>query len=186
MSVRRLIVGLGNIGEAYVATRHNIGFALCNLFCGEYINKLQAEPVFDGFSEKKHFKGSYFETHIEFQQDGLLGLDLVDQVSERARTKTKNEGVPYPQVQASFLLPGTLMNRSGNAVRCFYDSKKFSLKSPSVIGPRDEILVIHDDISIPFGHIQLSPKVCCCSLLSCLGQLRRPQWRERHHSKTRN
>ena len=44
-AVRRLIVGLGNIGPEFHRTRHNVGFAVCKLFASEYVSKMDTSGV---------------------------------------------------------------------------------------------------------------------------------------------
>jgi len=38
-----LIIGLGNVGEKYELTRHNIGFLILDYFCNKYKNKFSTE-----------------------------------------------------------------------------------------------------------------------------------------------
>jgi len=94
----KLIVSLGNIGDKYKHTRHNIGFMVADKFIG---------------GKKLKFKLS----------------------SDYYFLKYKNYVV---------IKPRTLMNLSGIAVRGAV--KRFE---PS------EILVISDDVNIPFGHIRI-------------------------------
>ncbi|MBK8444480.1 MAG: aminoacyl-tRNA hydrolase [Sphingobacteriales bacterium] len=99
-----LIVGLGNIGNEYEHTRHNIGF--------DILNSIAAREQLS-FMLDRHalyalwkFKGKY--------------LHLIK--------------------------PTTYMNLSGKAVR--YWKEKFSLEN-------EQILVLHDDLALPFGKLRL-------------------------------
>ncbi len=102
-----LIVGLGNIGEKYHNTRHNIGF-----------------KILDRLAEEE---GLHFE-------DAKLG----------AITTFKFKGK-----SALCLKPSTFMNLSGKAVRYWMEKENIAL---------DNVLVITDDINLPFGTIRLKGK----------------------------
>jgi PTH1 family peptidyl-tRNA hydrolase len=102
-----LIVGLGNIGPAYVNTRHNIGF-----------------KILDYLARKEN---------IPFQTVKLGAL---------AEYKFKGK---------TFLLlkPNTFMNLSGKAIQYWMDKERI---------PIDQILVITDDLNLPFGTIRIRTK----------------------------
>lgn len=102
-----LIVGLGNIGEKYENTRHNIGF-----------------KILDHFAKKEDLT---FETQ-------KLG-DL---------TTYKLKGRTF-----IFLKPNTFMNLSGKAVLYWLTKEKI---------PLENVLVITDDLNLPFGSIRLKTK----------------------------
>lgn len=102
-----LIVGLGNIGEKYENTRHNIGF-----------------KVLDYFAEKE---GLNFETQ-------KLG-DI---------TTFKLKGRTFV-----FLKPSTYMNLSGKAVQYWLTKEKV---------PIENLLIITDDLNLPFGSFRLKTK----------------------------
>ena len=102
-----LIVGLGNIGEKYVKTRHNIGFKILD--------------------------------HLVDQEN----LTFAD-VKLGAITPFKYKGR-----SALCLKPSTYMNLSGKAVRYWMEKEKI---------PLENVLVITDDINLPFGTIRLKSK----------------------------
>lgn len=102
-----LVVGLGNIGEKYAGTRHNIGFQIL---------------------------------------DALVLAKECDFKSERfgnvASLKIKGKSVLC-------LKPSTYMNLSGKAVKYWMEKEKI---------PLNQVLVITDDINLPFGTIRLKAK----------------------------
>lgn len=102
--MKYLIVGLGNIGDEYRDTRHNIGF-----------------KILDAFAEA---------SNISFS---------TERYGDIARVRVKNK-------QLILLKPSTYMNLSGNAVRYWKDKENIAV---------DHILVLVDDIAIPFGAIRL-------------------------------
>lgn len=102
-----LIVGLGNIGEEYAETRHNIGF-----------------KILDKLAEVKEFS---FET-----------AKLGDIGSFKVKGRT-----------VICLKPSTYMNRSGKALKYWMDKENI---------PQGNILVITDDINLPFGTIRIKTK----------------------------
>ena len=102
-----LIVGLGNIGEEYKNTRHNIGFEILNKLVEKNETDWEVKKLADYSSFKK--KGSQF----------LL------------------------------IKPSTFMNKSGKAVRYWALKEKIPLQN---------ILIITDDLHLPFGSLRLRSK----------------------------
>ncbi len=102
-----LIVGLGNIGDEYAETRHNVGF-----------------KVLDALSATAEFT---FET-------AKLG--------DVGQFKIKGRNV-------FCLKPSTYMNRSGKALKFWMEKEKIALEN---------VLVITDDINLPFGTLRLKTK----------------------------
>jgi PTH1 family peptidyl-tRNA hydrolase len=102
-----LIVGLGNIGEQYQNTRHNIGF-----------------KILDFLAQKENLT---FETQ-------KLGDVTVYKFKGR---------------QFILLKPSTYMNLSGKSVVYWMTKEKI---------PIENVLVIADDLNLPFGTIRLKTK----------------------------
>ncbi|RXJ84297.1 aminoacyl-tRNA hydrolase [Arcobacter sp. CECT 8985] len=96
-----LIVGLGNIGEKYLLTRHNIGFMVID----EMARNLNTSNI-----NKSNFKADVLKS----------SYDLL-------------------------VKPQTYMNLSGDAVVAIKNYYKIE---------NDDIIVIHDDLDLPFGSIK--------------------------------
>lgn len=102
-----LIVGLGNIGDEYADTRHNIGFTILDALA-------KASNI--AFTTKRY--------------------------GDVAEMRLKNQ-------QLVLLKPSTYMNLSGNAVRYWKEQTGVDT---------DHILVVVDDIALPFGAIRIKPR----------------------------
>jgi PTH1 family peptidyl-tRNA hydrolase len=102
----KLIVGLGNPGEEYAFTRHNVGFMV--------LKKL-AEGHRVKFKSNRRFKALTGEGLIEGENCYLA-------------------------------MPQTFMNLSGHSVRSIVNWLKLGM---------GEILLIIDDIALPFGNIRI-------------------------------
>ncbi|CAN5579236.1 aminoacyl-tRNA hydrolase [soil metagenome] len=102
-----LIVGLGNPGAKYAATRHNIGFMVVD----------QLASSTQG-SSRERFQAAILETQRD--DESLV-----------------------------FVKPLTFMNNSGMAVS---QAARWYKASP------DRILIIYDDLDLPFGSIRLKPQ----------------------------
>ncbi|PHR48907.1 MAG: aminoacyl-tRNA hydrolase [Fluviicola sp.] len=105
--MKYLVVGLGNPGEKYENTRHNIGF-----------------KVLDEFAEERNAK---FET-----------VKLGDVATAKWKGRT-----------VILLKPSTFMNLSGKAVNYYMQKEKI---------PLDKVMIITDDIALPFGKLRLKGK----------------------------
>ena len=101
-----LIVGLGNPGQEYAATRHNVGFEVAALAAERW-----------GLSKAKKRFGALYT-------DGRTG-----------------PGGP----RVGILLPQTYMNESGRSA---------SPARGSVGVDLDRVVVVHDEIDLPFGRIE--------------------------------
>ena len=102
--MKYLVVGLGNIGQEYAATRHNIGFR-----------------VLDALAEA---------SNISFT---TVRYGAMATLRHRGRT-------------VLLLKPSTYMNLSGKAVRYWMEQERI---------PRENLLVISDDIALPFGTFRM-------------------------------
>ena len=102
-----LIVGLGNIGEKYQNTRHNIGF-----------------QILDFLAKKEN---------LQFE------------------TKKLGDVTTYKFKGRQFILikPSTYMNLSGKSVLYWLTQEKI---------PLENLLIITDDLNLPFGTIRLKTK----------------------------
>ncbi|MEM6767686.1 MAG: aminoacyl-tRNA hydrolase [Bacteroidota bacterium] len=105
--MKYLIAGLGNIGEQYRDTRHNIGFMV--------IEKILADK----------------EAKVEL-------------VRHAYKVTVKHKGR-----QLVLIMPTTYMNLSGKSVRHHMKEEKLT---------PDKLLIITDDLALPFGRIKLRPK----------------------------
>lgn len=106
-SMKYLIVGLGNIGPEYAATRHNSGFMVLDYLA-------------------KKYEGNYDVGRHSFV------------------TEIKTKGRTFVLVK-----PTTYMNLSGKAVGHYLNSLKLQ---------PEQMLVITDDIALPFGKIRIRAK----------------------------
>jgi len=105
--LKYLIAGLGNIGNEYKNTRHNIGF-----------------KILDTLAESSNI----------FFKDTRYAY----------RSELKYKGRNFVLIK-----PTTYMNLSGKAINYYLQKEKLS---------REKLLIITDDIALPFGTLRLKPK----------------------------
>jgi len=124
----KLIVGLGNPGEKYEKTRHNMGFMAIDKFFKHFS---QGEASWNNSSK---FKSEIAE--IEWQKKG-----------KKKESGKKQKWNPEDSIEKVLLVrPQTYMNNSGLAVKLIANFYK--------IKPED-VWVIHDDIDLPFGALKI-------------------------------
>jgi PTH1 family peptidyl-tRNA hydrolase len=102
-----LIVGLGNIGEEYLNTRHNIGFLVADFIAKKF--------------------------------DVSFKIDRLAMVSE----------FKYKSHVFVLVKPTTYMNLSGKALQYWMTKEKILMEN---------ILVVTDDLALPFGTLRLKGK----------------------------
>lgn len=103
--MKYLIAGLGNIGEEYQGTRHNIGFS-----------------VLDALAKDLKFR---HDRHAYVAEYKFKGRNFI------------------------LIKPTTYMNLSGKAVQYWLQAEKI---------PVENLLVVTDDIALPFGTIRIKGK----------------------------
>jgi len=104
-----LIVGLGNPGERYEWTRHNLGFMLVDM--------------------------------LARQTNALVKRAECRALVGRAEVEGRAVELVKPQ---------TYMNLSGESVACL-------LRKRSELKPAGDLVVVSDDIALPFGSIRIRP-----------------------------
>ncbi len=110
-----LIAGLGNIGDEYSFTRHNIGFEIADALVKSLLREEdKSNPKF-------------------FTNDKLAFVN-----HSRYRGK-----------QIIIIKPTTYMNLSGKSVNYWLQSEKI---------PLENLLVITDDLALPFGTLRMKKK----------------------------
>src|SRR5256714_6258696 len=105
-----LIVGLGNPGERYEWTRHNLGFMLVDLLARQ-----ASAPV-----KRSECRALVGRAEVEGR-----AVELVK--------------------------PQTYMNLSGESVACL-------LRKREGLKPAGDLVVVSDDIALPFGSMRLPPE----------------------------
>lgn len=105
--MKYLVVGLGNPGDKYSNTRHNIGFKVVDRFA--------------------------MDCGVTFKTDKLADV---------ANTKFKGRTIVL-------IKPSTYMNLSGKAVNYWMQQEKI---------PRENVLIIADDIALPYGKLRMKGK----------------------------
>lgn len=103
-----LIVGLGNPGERYEKTRHNLGFMLVDLLASEFQTQVKRDEC----------------------------RSLIGQTN-------------FAQQTVELVKPQTFMNLSGEAVSCLLKKENRAA---------EKIIVVVDELALPFGTIRLRPK----------------------------
>ena len=110
----KLVVGLGNPGRRYQATRHNVGFRIVERFAASRGIELG----------ERRFEGRFGRGSVPVA--GAASLDV---------------GVLEPQ---------TWMNHSGRSVA-------EALGALPVDDPAQDLLVVLDDVDLPFGRLRVRP-----------------------------
>jgi len=123
------VVGLGNPGDRYNGTRHNIGFAV--------VDALRACSGLSDYAEVE----AAARTHAAAAISGGL--------SERGwseKTGYLESTTSVGDWSASLVKPVTFMNRSGEPLQRFLSFRKI---------PLSQVVVVHDEIDIPFGALRI-------------------------------
>jgi PTH1 family peptidyl-tRNA hydrolase len=144
----KIVVGLGNPGRRYTATRHNIGARIVERFavgCGIAISEHRFESRF-GRGPIPSTAGRPPEHQAE--GPGAGSNEGPGAVPNKGPDTGPNEA-SRPDV--AVLIPETYMNRSGIAVAD-------ALSGLPVADVAEDLLVVVDDLDLPFGRLRIRPR----------------------------
>ncbi|HEY6324043.1 MAG TPA: aminoacyl-tRNA hydrolase [Thermoanaerobaculia bacterium] len=142
--MNRLILGLGNPGEEYRATRHNVGFRVVEELAHRWqarldrleCNALTARVELPGLPAVPGMPAAAAAPAV------AAALDVP------AADAAQAAGPPAAPEALAVLLakPQTYMNRSGFAARCLVELHGLD---PAAL------LVVYDEVNLPFGRLRL-------------------------------
>jgi PTH1 family peptidyl-tRNA hydrolase len=133
----KLIVGLGNPGERYKNTRHNLGFMALDKFLKEF-----SKAGGDDWKKESKFKSEIVEIEWMKKSSSPKGTGF----SEAAKIKNERWN-PEDNIEKIILAkPLTYMNLSGGAVS--------AIKTFYKILP-ENIWIINDDVDLNFGAMKI-------------------------------
>jgi PTH1 family peptidyl-tRNA hydrolase len=128
----KIVVGLGNPGQRYAATRHNIGARIVDRFARD-----------SGFALSEH----RFESRFGLGQIPSKAAGPPEGPAEGSA----EEPAAGLELDVALLIPETFMNRSGIAVA-------EAVSSLPVADVLEDLLVVVDDLDLPFGHLRIRPR----------------------------
>lgn len=122
-----LIVGLGNPGREHANTRHNVGFVVADTLAERW-----------GLGRpRERYRGRIAEGRAIAGGDTIAGGHAAGDLPE---------GEPQPaRPRVAVLWPQTFMNDAGRSAGPARGALKL---------PLDRVVVVHDEIDIPFGEIR--------------------------------
>lgn len=129
---RWLIVGLGNVGDKYLRTRHNLGFMAIEVLCQIWKIKL----------DKIKFKGLY-------NKGDFVSLENNVQRKYQIKPYGRKKLPELRDIDLIVLKPSTFMNNSGLSVKEAMDFYKI---------PSERLIVIYDDFDLNVGSIRIRAK----------------------------
>jgi PTH1 family peptidyl-tRNA hydrolase len=124
-----VVVGLGNPGSQYDATRHNVGFAVVDLL-----------RALSGLSDPGDLRAEA-GAHVRAAIGGSIGCQ-----GWVERTGVLESQCSVGKWSGHLIKPMTYMNRSGEPLQQFLHYRKI---------PLSQVVVVHDEIDIPFGSLRI-------------------------------
>ncbi|EFC49187.1 predicted protein [Naegleria gruberi] len=179
---RLVLIGLGNPGDKYKLTRHNIGWMIVNEFIKEYSFPALRESNNDAMLSQREnvsfwtpseLRRSFVEKEIQrlrskwyHEKKRELGANFdenniqypnfgnADIGMKQLEDRVKNI-IAYPTLDVHCMLPLSFMNLSGGPVKKYLDMNGMKINQLEDV---NRILVITDDVSQPFGTFKLKAK----------------------------
>lgn len=125
MKIMKLIVGLGNPGEKYEGTRHNLGFSVIEHF----------------LKDTSSAKGAVWSATSKLKSD-IAVLEL----NPSAGSRSAGSGQAGPSGKVILAKPQTFMNNSGLSVSLLLNFYK--------VEPSD-LWVVYDELDLPVGSMKI-------------------------------
>jgi peptidyl-tRNA hydrolase, PTH1 family len=145
--VNRLILGLGNPGEEYRATRHNAGFRVVEELAHRWQARLDRLEC-NALTAHVELPGVAAVPAVPAAAAAPAVATALDVPATDAAHAAHAAGPPAAPEALAVLLakPQTYMNRSGFAARCLVELHGLD---PAAL------LVVYDEVNLPFGRLRL-------------------------------
>jgi peptidyl-tRNA hydrolase, PTH1 family len=143
--VNRLILGLGNPGEQYRATRHNVGFRVVEELAHRWQARLDRLEC-NALTARVELPGAAAAPAVPAA--ATVPAAAAAPAVPAAVDAAPAAGLAAPAEALAVLLamPQTYMNRSGFAARCLVELHGLD---PAAL------LVVYDEVNLPFGRLRL-------------------------------
>lgn len=145
---KKLIIGLGNPGDRYNWTRHNIGFEIINAFADETRIELKKEKQFSALLGSGVLNLRYqkkIKTTIPLSvEDSSESSKNINKIIYQKKIITEDHN---KETEIILCKPQTFMNQSGTAIQALVNYFKI---------PKENLIVIHDDVSLDTGKIRMA------------------------------
>jgi len=137
------VIGLGNYGEKYKNTRHNVGFKVVD-FLAQKIGVRFRKPLFKNYEIAEYIPQQKRATHHIWQIKRSFPF-----VSMKQKEKTNYLQQKSPDNSIFLVKPLTYMNRSGAILNSVLKITQGSI---------EDIVVICDNLDLPPGSSRLKTK----------------------------
>ncbi len=175
-----VIAGLGNPGQKYQYTRHNIGFLAVDHLahslklqwlekskeqyaCCETILQFNKDLFIKQLVEKQQQKLLNFASKMKELEEKQISLPKAmkgpDAITDEWIHKQIQTQIVYDKVHVHLVKPLSFMNLSGNPLRSYADKNlPFLIKHLNGKHTNHRLLVLVDDLSTYFGQMRLKYK----------------------------
>ena len=126
----KLVVGLGNPGEKYKNTRHNVGFLVVDALC--------SGPSTDSSPSRSGLKGVPSRTDLLYSQWKV--------------SKSTGALICWPSDEVELVKPQKYMNKSGVTVKGVFKKHPNKFEVTNL----ENLWVVHDDLDIALGEHKVS------------------------------
>ena len=133
--MNRLILGLGNPGEEYRATRHNVGFRVVEELAHRWQARLDRLEC-NALTARVDLPGAA----------AAPAAPVAPTVPAVDAAPAAGLAAPAEALAVLLAMPQTYMNRSGFAARCLVELHGLD---PAAL------LVVYDEVNLPFGRLRL-------------------------------
>ena len=143
--MNRLILGLGNPGEEYRGTRHNVGFRVVEELARRWRARLDRLEC-NALTARVELPGAVAAPAPAVAAPAAAGPAIEAPAVVAAPAVPAADAGPAAGLAVLLAMPQTYMNRSGFAARCLVELHGLD---PAAL------LVVYDEVNLPFGRLRL-------------------------------
>ena len=142
--MNRLILGLGNPGEEYRDTRHNVGFRVVEELARRWQARLDRLEC-GALTARVELPGTAAEP-VAAPAAAVAAAPGIAAAAAVAAVPPAGPAAPAEALAVLLAMPQTYMNRSGFAARCLVELHGLAPEA---------MLVVYDEVNLPFGRLRL-------------------------------